>query len=93
MLLFGVLSAAAQTSAVYITGDIRPEGSGGIGIRNDVSTIPAINGRTIYSPSAAEIYDVAGRRIAAINNSSVTLPSAGLYIVKLNGKATRIAVR
>lgn len=40
----------------------------------------------------AEVYSISGQRVASLKNNAISLP-AGLYIVRANGKATKVLVK
>lgn len=59
----------------------------------------SVTGRTINiaaaEPAQVAVYDIAGRTIAStvITEGSLSLPDAGIYIVKINDLITKIAVK
>lgn len=56
-----------------------------------------IEGRTVYAGSAdaatlMEAYDMAGRRVCRATGGRLTLPSAGLYIIRIGQTAIKVSV-
>ena len=63
------------------------------------TAIVRVDGRTLYvfGVESAEIFNITGNRIATVGNAeagaSLTLPSAGLYLVKAGNTVTKILAR
>ena len=65
----------------------------GIGSISSADNALRVNGNTIMvSAGTANVYDLSGRHIASVGAAPVELPS-GMYIVSLDGKTAKIAIR
>lgn len=74
-----------------------PEGSAIEDVETDKATCvyPVAGGIFVNAGGKAEIFDLSGRKVAAINvegNSFVAL-APGIYVVSVNGEAVKVAVR
>ena len=61
-------------------------------IEADGAEIAVGEGSIGVAGGKATIYNAAGQTVATANNAEVAVP-AGLYIVKVNGKATKVIVK
>ena len=61
-------------------------------IEADGAEVAVGEGKISVAGGKATIYNAAGQTIATAHDSQVAVP-AGLYIVKVNGKATKVIVK
>jgi len=57
------------------------------------SNAVTVTGRRITAGGRADIFDLTGRRIASLHNSSATVAHAGVYIVRTNDTVTKIIIK
>lgn len=73
--------------------------SGILAVSGDNDVEIRLSGRTLTvkacEPTAVTVYDLSGRTVAAatLAEGSLKLPSAGIYVVKANDSASKIAVK
>lgn len=89
----GKYTVLAKTYGENKTVTITKMGTDGIEAAAAEANGVKVMGNVVMADGAAVVYDAMGRTVGTIDNGSLTLHAAGIYVVVANGTATKIAVK